>query len=73
MRTLNRFTVKSKEPGVKSLLFKLKVLKRSEEARCLIRTIHDLRFATFLRNEAGQDPHIVISELLIQVDSEGPV
>ncbi len=35
MRTLNRFAIKSNESGVKSLLFKSKVLKRSEEARRL--------------------------------------
>ncbi len=58
MRTLYCFAVKSKESGGKSFLFKLKVLKRHEEARCLTRTIHDLRFATLLRNKAVQDPYI---------------
>lgn len=37
----NCFLVKSKEAGVKSLLFKIKLLKRREKARRLTRTIHD--------------------------------
>ncbi len=58
VRTLNRFAVKSKEPGVKSPLFKRKVLKCREEARRLMRTIRDLRFINLLRNEAAQDPYV---------------